>query len=36
MKPVDVKPSTYTDSSKDDNENNPKFKVGDIVKISKY
>ena len=36
MKPVDVKSSTYNDSSKDDNENNPKFKTGDIVKISKY
>ena len=36
MKPVDVKSSTYIDPSKDDNENNPKFKIGDIVKISKY
>ena len=35
-KPLDVKSSTYTDSSKDDNENNPKLKIGDIVKISKY
>ena len=34
MKPVDVKSSTYI--SKDDNENNPKFKIGDIVKILKY
>ena len=36
MKAVDVKSSTYIDSSKDGNENNPKFKTGDIVKISKY
>ena len=31
MKPVDVKSSTYIDSSKD-----PKFKIGDFVRISKY
>ena len=36
MKIVDVKSNTYIDSSKDDNENNAKFKTGDIVKISKY
>ena len=36
MKPVDVKSSTYIDSSKDDNENDPKFKIGYIAKISKY
>ena len=36
MKPVDVKSSTYIDSSKDDNESDPKFETGDIVKISKY
>ena len=36
MKPVDVKSSTYIDSSNDDNESNPKFETGDIVKISKY
>ena len=36
MKPVDMKSNTYIDSSKDVNENNPKFKIGDIVKISKY
>ena len=34
MKPVDVKSSTYIDSSKDDNESDPKFETGDIVKIS--
>ena len=36
MKPVDVKPSTYIDSSKEINEKDPKFKVGDTVRISKY
>ena len=33
MKPVDAKSSLYVDSSKD---KGPKFKIGDIVKISKY
>ena len=32
MKPVDVKSSTYIDSSKDDNESDPKFETGDISK----
>ena len=36
MKPVDVKSSTYTDSSKENNDKDPKFKIGDIVRISKY
>ena len=36
MKPVDVKPSTYTDSSKEINNEDPKFRIGDIVRISKY
>ena len=36
MKPVDVKPSTYIDSSKEINYQDPKFKIGDIVRISKY
>ena len=36
MKPADVKPSTYTDSSKEINDEDPKFKIGDIVRISKY
>ena len=35
MKPVDVKPSTYIDSSKKNNKD-PKFKIGDIVRTSKY
>ena len=33
MKPVDVKDNTYIDSS---NDKDPKFKVGDHVRISKY
>ena len=36
MKPVDVKSSTYIDSSKQINDKNLKFKIGDIVRISKY
>ena len=30
---ADVKPSTYIDSSKELNCQNPKFKMGDIVRI---
>ena len=36
MKPVDIKSSTYVDSNKEINSKNPKFKIGDIVRISKY
>ena len=36
MKPVDVKSSTYIYSSKEINDKHPKFKIGDIVRISKY
>ena len=36
MKPVDVKSSIYIDSSKEMNDKYPKFKIGDIVRISKY
>ena len=36
MKPVDVKSSTYIDSSKEINYENLRFKIGDIVRISKY
>ena len=36
MKPVDVKPKTYIESSKEINHKYPKFKIGDIVRISKY
>ena len=35
-KPVDVKSCTYIDSSKDINNINPKSKIGDTVRISKY
>ena len=36
MSPVDVKPNTYIDSGKESNNEDPKFKIGDIVRISKY
>ena len=36
MKLVDVKDNTYIDFEKEVNDKNPKFKVGDHVKISKY
>ena len=36
VKPVDVKSSTYIDSSKEINDEDPKSKIGDIVRISKY
>ena len=36
MKHVDVKPITYIGSSKEINDQYPKFKVGDIFRISKY
>ena len=41
MKPIDVKDNTYIDSmefhsEKEVNNKDPKFKVGDYVKISKY
>ena len=36
MKPVAVKSSTYIDSSKEIDNRDPKFKIGDIVRISKY
>ena len=36
MKSVDVKPNTYIESSKEINNKNPKFKIGDAVTISKY
>ena len=36
MKPVDVKSSTYIDSSKEINNEDPKFKIGDIARILKY
>ena len=36
MKPVDVKDNTCIDFEKEVNDNDPKFKVGDHVRISKY
>ena len=36
MKPVDVKHNTYIDFKKQFNVKDPKFKVGDHVRISKY
>ena len=36
MKPVHVKSNTYIDSGKEINEKDPKFKIGDNVRISKY
>ena len=35
MKPVNLKSNTYLDSSKEINKNDYKFKIGDIVRISK-
>ena len=36
MKLVDVKPSTYTDFNKENNEEDPEFKFGDHVSILYY
>ena len=36
MKPVDVNPSMYVDFRKENNKEDPKFKVDDHVRISKY
>ena len=36
MKPIDVKSNTYMDSSEKINNKDPKFKIGDIVRILKY
>ena len=36
MKPVDIKSNTYIDSSKEIKNKDPKFEIGDIVRISKY
>ena len=33
MKPIDVKSSTYIEFNKDNNKEDPKFKVGDHVRI---
>ena len=36
VKPIDVKDNTYINIDKEANDNDPKFKVGDHVRISKY
>ena len=36
VKPIDEKPSTYIDSNKEINNNDPIFKIRDIVRMSKY
>ena len=35
MKPFDVKSNTYVNSGKEINNKGPKFKIGDIAKVSK-
>ena len=36
MKPIDVTPDSYAEYNEDSNEKDPKSKVGDYVRISKY
>ena len=36
MKPADVKSNTHITSSKEINDRDPKSKIGDIVRVSKY
>ena len=36
MKPIDVKDNAYINIDKEVNDKDPKFKVGDHVRISKY
>ena len=36
MKPIDVKDNIYINTDKEINDKDPKFKVGDRVRISKY
>ena len=36
IKPVNVKDNTYIDFEKEANDKDPKFKVGDHVRTSKY
>ena len=36
MKPVDVRSGSYAEYDKDFNEKDPKFKVWDLIRISKY
>ena len=36
MKPIEGKDNTYIESMKEVNDKNPKFRVGDHIRISKY
>ena len=36
MKPIDVTSDSYAECNEDSNETEPKFKVGDRVRLSKY
>ena len=36
MKPIEVTSDSYAEYNEDSNKNDPKFKVGDHVRISKY
>ena len=36
MKSVDVKPNTYINSTKEIDDKDPNFKIGDIIRIWKY
>ena len=36
VKSIDVTPDSYAEYNEDSNEKDPKFKVGDFVRISKY
>ena len=36
IKPIDVRDDSFAECNEESNENNPKFKVGDHVRISKY
>ena len=36
MKPIDVKPDYFAKYNEESNEKDPKFKIGDHVRISKY
>ena len=35
-KPIDIKTSPYLECSKEINNKDPNFKIGDIIRISKY
>ena len=36
MRPIDVTPDSYAEFNENSNEKDPKFKVGDHVRVSKY